>query len=59
MKLTRILCRQHIDRMFKAHWRVQGKRVPIDTKAEKVLAAKGIPVYNPQDVIREKRQKLK
>ncbi|GLV39876.1 mitochondrial ribosomal protein L37 [Carabus blaptoides fortunei] len=59
MKITRILCRQHIDRMFKAHWRVQGKRVPIDTKAEKVLAAKGVPVYNPQDVIREKRQKLK
>lgn len=26
MKLLPFLCRQHIDFMFKNHWRIQGKR---------------------------------
>lgn len=58
MKLTKVLYRQHIDRMFKAHWRVQGKRVPIDTKATQILASKGIPLYDPKELVQEKREKL-
>lgn len=30
MRLTQICLRQHIGRMFKRHWVIQGKRVPIE-----------------------------
>lgn len=54
MKLTRVLNRQHIDFMFKKHWLVQGKRVPIDTGVEDVLRKKGIPVEDALEFIKEK-----
>lgn len=57
MRLYKVLNRQHIDRMFKFHWRIQGKRVPINTQAEEILIAKGIPVYNPKEIIYETKTK--
>lgn len=53
MKLTQILNRQHIGFMFKKHWLVQGKRVPIDTKVEEYLKSKGIPVEDALDFVKE------
>jgi hypothetical protein len=42
--------------MFKKHWRLQRKRVPIVTQAEGAVEAKGIPVYDANDIIEEKRE---
>lgn len=56
MRLTTVLCKQHIGRMFKKHWRLQRKRVPIVTQAEGAVEAKGIPVYDANDIIEEKRE---
>jgi hypothetical protein len=41
--------------MFKRHWRIQRKRVPFVSRAESVLEALGIPVYDAND-IEEKRE---
>ncbi|XP_026760659.1 39S ribosomal protein L37, mitochondrial [Galleria mellonella] len=54
MKLSQVLNRQHIGFMFKKHWLVQGKRVPIDTGVEEVLRAKGIPVEDALEFVKEK-----
>ncbi|CAH0400498.1 unnamed protein product [Chilo suppressalis] len=54
MKLTQVLNRQHIGFMFKKHWLVQGKRVPIDTGVEDYLKAKGIPVEDALEFVSEK-----
>jgi hypothetical protein len=42
--------------MFKKHWRIQGKRVPVVTRAESAMEALGIPVYDANDIIEEKRE---
>lgn len=39
MRLTQICLRQHIGRMFKRHWVVQGKKTPIDNGSISELAA--------------------
>lgn len=56
MRLTSALLRQHIGFHFKRHWIVQGKRVPSETGATAELAARGIPVVDPSEVIRERRE---
>lgn len=56
MRIVRVLYRQHIDRMFKKHWRIQGQRVPIETGAEAHLKELGIPVYDPNELVREARK---
>lgn len=56
MRLTTVLCKQHIGRMFKKHWRIQSKRVPFVTEAEAEMQARGIPVYEPNDILEEHRQ---
>lgn len=53
MRLTQVLNRQHIDFMFKKHWLVQGKRVPIDSGVEKHLKAKGITVEDALEFVKE------
>lgn len=53
MKLTQVLNRQHIGFMFKKHWLIQGKRVPIDTKVEEYLKSKGIPVEDALEFVKE------
>ncbi|CAG9565470.1 unnamed protein product [Danaus chrysippus] len=62
MKLTKVLCRQHIDFMFKRHWIIQGKRVPINLGIEKYLKEKGIPVQDALEFVKEEppqREKVK
>lgn len=54
MKLSQVLNRQHIGFMFKKHWIIQGKRVPIDTGVEDYLKAKGIPVEDALEFVKEK-----
>ncbi|CAH1162951.1 unnamed protein product [Phaedon cochleariae] len=56
MRKTPILLRQHIGWHFTKHWVVQGKRKPLDTGAEEILKQKGIPVYKPEELFREKRE---
>ncbi|KAI5643082.1 hypothetical protein NE865_04804 [Phthorimaea operculella] len=53
MRLTQVLNRQHIGFMFKKHWLVQGKRVPLDTKVEDYLKSKGIPVQDALEFVKE------
>lgn len=54
MKLSQVLHRQHIGFMFKKHWIVQGKRVPIDSGVEEHLKQKGIPVVDALEFVKEK-----
>ncbi|XP_072929885.1 large ribosomal subunit protein mL37 [Epargyreus clarus] len=54
MKLSQVLNRQHIGFMFKKHWLIQGKRVPMDTGVENYLKEKGIPVVDALEFIQEK-----
>jgi large subunit ribosomal protein L37 len=42
--------------MFKKHWRIQRKRVPLVSKAESTMEALGIPVCDANDIIEEKRE---
>lgn len=53
MRLTQILNRQHIGFMFKKHWLIQGKRIPINTKVEEYLKSKGIPVEDALEFVKE------
>ncbi|XP_018563370.1 39S ribosomal protein L37, mitochondrial [Anoplophora glabripennis] len=55
MKRTSVLLRQHIGWHFEKHWRVQGKRKPLNTGAEKILKERNIPFCQPEDIIQEKR----
>lgn len=59
MRVTSVLCKQHIERMFKKHWRIQKTRVPCPTEAESEMEARGIPVYEPEDIIEEKHEYVK
>ncbi|XP_019541947.3 large ribosomal subunit protein mL37 [Aedes albopictus] len=55
MRFSAVLLRQHIGFHFKKHWIVQGKRVPAETGAQAELAARGIPVVDPNELISERR----
>ncbi|KAF4522968.1 hypothetical protein B566_EDAN009558 [Ephemera danica] len=57
MRLTRVLWRQNIGRMFKDHWKLKRRRVPVDMGTEKVLSERGISLVNPLDIIKEPRPK--
>ncbi|XP_058452028.1 large ribosomal subunit protein mL37 [Malaya genurostris] len=56
MRFTAVLFRQHIGFHFKKHWITQGKRVPAETGAQTELAARGIPVVDPNELIKTKRE---
>ncbi|PSN36555.1 hypothetical protein C0J52_09120 [Blattella germanica] len=56
MKLTSVLFAQHIGKTFERHWRVQSRRVPLPTKAEEILKANGITVYEPGEILKEKQE---
>jgi hypothetical protein len=51
MRITATVYRQHIGFMFKQHWKLQGKRRIIDTKADASLIAKGIAVKDPTEYL--------
>lgn len=57
MRLTRRLCAQHLDWMFKKHWQVQGKRVPRDSGAISELQKVGIQVKDVNEVLSPKVEK--
>ncbi|XP_067010065.2 large ribosomal subunit protein mL37 isoform X2 [Anabrus simplex] len=59
MRLTLTVCRQHLGRMFKKHWKIQGQKPILDTGAEKELSKLGISVQQAEDVLREKIKKEK
>ncbi|XP_058839460.1 large ribosomal subunit protein mL37-like [Topomyia yanbarensis] len=56
MRFTAVLLRQHIGFHFKKHWIIQGKRVPAETGAVAELAARGIPVVDPNELTKKKRE---
>lgn len=49
MRITQVLCRQHIGRMFKRHWEVQGKRRVQETGVAKELLAMGRKVTDSKE----------
>uniref|UniRef100_U5EPB1 Large ribosomal subunit protein mL37 n=1 Tax=Corethrella appendiculata TaxID=1370023 RepID=U5EPB1_9DIPT len=49
MRLTQQLYRQHIGRMFKKHWVVQGQRTPIISKAFEHLKSKNIEIIDANE----------
>lgn len=49
MRITQVLCRQHIGRMFKRHWEVQGKRRVQETGVAKDLLAMGRQVTDSKE----------
>lgn len=55
MKLTQILFKQNIGWYFKKHWPIQAKRKPIKTELLKAFEEKSIPLYNPEDFLKEER----
>ncbi|XP_065073293.1 large ribosomal subunit protein mL37 [Ochlerotatus camptorhynchus] len=58
MRFTAVLLRQHIGFHFKKHWIVQGKRLPSETGAQTELAGRGIPVLDPAEVLKERREEF-
>lgn len=46
MKLTQVLGKQHLERMAKRHWFIQGKKKVIQTKAEQHVTARGYQVLD-------------
>ena len=54
MRITQPLCKQHIQRMFKRHWLVQGKRKILDTGSERYLEKLGIPVIDAKKFVENK-----
>lgn len=57
MRITSALRRQHIDFMFKNHWRVQGKRKILETNAAANLLARQIDVSDPKEYLAKIIQK--
>ncbi|XP_059471883.1 large ribosomal subunit protein mL37 [Neocloeon triangulifer] len=57
MRLTLVLHKQHLRRLFIRKWFVHGRnnRVPMETYAESTLSALGIKVVDSLDVIDEKK----
>lgn len=52
MRVSQALCRQHLDFMFKKHWRIQGKRNIRETGAEAILKSRGIKITDATELMR-------
>lgn len=59
MRLTQILYRQHIGRHFKAKWAQWSKKSIVQSDVMQVLDREKIPVYEPEDILLEKRSEPK
>lgn len=58
MRITQVLCRQHIGFMFKRHWEVQGKRRVQETGAAKDLLAMGQKISDSKEfLVKSKKEK--
>lgn len=53
MKITQALCKHNIGRLIKWQWRAQRRKTVADTGAEKLLAARGVPVVDAGRLVRE------
>ncbi|XP_051160947.1 39S ribosomal protein L37, mitochondrial [Leptopilina boulardi] len=49
MRLTKILCKQHMGRFIRSHWYRQRNRTIIEDGAEKFLKARGIKIVDPKE----------
>lgn len=58
MRLTKVLCKQHIGFMFKKHWVYQGKRVPVEHGVD-YIKSKGIEVLDANEFVEEKFSPIK
>ncbi|XP_058790105.1 large ribosomal subunit protein mL37 [Phymastichus coffea] len=58
MKLSQILYKQHLGRLTRKLWYIQGKRTPVDLQTEAILSAKGITVEDPNEILKSKHKKL-
>lgn len=59
MRLSPRLCHQHIGWNFKKLWQIKQNRKVIYTGVEQKLREKGIPVYQPSDILEEKTERPK
>lgn len=51
MRATEVRLAQNIGANFRALWLIKGKRRVSDTGAGAILAAKGIPVVDPKEIL--------
>ena len=47
MKLSQVLCKQHIGRQVRREWYLKGRVKFVETNTEKVLAAQGFNIIDP------------
>lgn len=52
MRLSTVLFQQHIGRMFRDHWRVQGKRLVIDNGALNAVQQRGLDFEDVEEFIK-------
>lgn len=57
MRLTAVLNKLQLYRLIKQHWKVQRKRVPIETNARKAVTERGFKLIDANDFIKEDRKK--
>lgn len=53
MRITQALRKHNIGRLIKWQWRAQRRKTVADTNAAKVLAARGVPVVDANEFVRE------
>lgn len=58
MKITQVLCKQHLGRMIKFNWFAATKKRPVETHAEFRLAKMGIAVVDPLDIVNPIRERI-
>ena len=51
MRVTQVCLRQHIGRMFKRHWIVQGRKVPLETGAMAEMEKLNINVQDAMEYV--------
>jgi len=59
MKLTAVLCSEHIGNAFKRHWKVQSQRQVFEYGNRKQLESKGIPVLDAVEVFQNNQRQAK
>lgn len=57
MKLSTVRFQQHVGKMFRRHWKVQGTKRVLDHGSLKQLQMRGIEFEDALDVIKEKQNK--
>ncbi|XP_043471502.1 39S ribosomal protein L37, mitochondrial isoform X2 [Leptopilina heterotoma] len=55
MRLTKLLCKQHMGRFIKSHWFMKCNQPVLEDGAEAVLKARGIQVVDPTEFLNPKK----